>query len=146
MNRRIFAATSLLCVILLASVATASADESDIAHKIVIQVSSADEAARNSALSNAANMQKAYGADNVHIVIVAYGPGLNLLTQESPHATKIESLIKQDIEVNACGNTINKITRESGKAPVLISGVEIVPTGVGRIVELQEHGYAYIRP
>jgi intracellular sulfur oxidation DsrE/DsrF family protein len=146
MNRKVFSVVSLFCALLFTSVATVWADESDSAHKIVIQVSSADEAARNSALSNAAHLQESYGADNVHIVIVAYGPGLSLLTQESPQAKKIKSLIMQDIEVNACGNTIKKITKQSGKEPVLVSGVEIVPTGAGRIVELQENGYSYIRP
>jgi intracellular sulfur oxidation DsrE/DsrF family protein len=39
-----------------------------------------------------------------------------------------------------------KMEKKSGKKPVLLEGVEVVPAGVLRIMELQQQGYAYIRP
>ena len=35
---------------------------------------------------------------------------------------------------------------KSGKKVTLLEGVQIVPAGVLRIMELQEQGYAYVRP
>ncbi len=52
-------------------------------HKIVIQVSTDDARTQKIALNNAVNLQKHYGIDNIDIEIVAYGPGLGLLTGKS---------------------------------------------------------------
>ena len=52
----------------------------------------------------------------------------------------------QDIKFSACGNTISHIKEKTGVDPILTKGVTIVQAGVGRIVELQEQGYSYIRP
>ena len=41
---------------------------------------------------------------------------------------------------------MKKMTKKTGKAPVLIEGVQTVNAGVARIMELQEQGYAYIKP
>ena len=116
------------------------------AHKLVIQVSSADPVTHKIALNNAANMQKAFGMDNVDVEVVAYGPGLTLLTNKSTQSQRVASLAMQDITFSACGNTMKKVAKKSGSMPVLIEGVQVVPAGVQRIMELQEGGYAYIRP
>jgi len=34
----------------------------------------------------------------------------------------------------------------TGKAVILVEGVRIVQAGIVRIMELQEQGYAYVRP
>lgn len=119
----------------------------DTPHKIVIQVNSADEATQNLALNNAVNLQKEYGIDGVTVEVVAYGPGLSLLTRNGGEASKrVESLAMQDIAFSACGNTMANIEKKTGKKPELLEGVGVVPAGVGRIMELQEQGYAYLRP
>ena len=117
-------------------------------HKIVIQVSTDDPRTQKIALNNAVNVQKALGIDNVDVEIVAYGPGLGILTQseKNKQAKRVASLALQDITFSACGNTMKKVAKKSGKEPVLIDGVKMVPAGVIRIMELQQQGYAYIRP
>lgn len=124
----------------------AIADDKDEPHKLVIQVSTDDPRTQKIALNNAVNLQKHYGIDNIQIEIVAYGPGLGLLTKQNEQASRVESLALQDIAFSACGNTITTIEKKKGKKPELSEGVEIVPAGVARILELQEQGYAYIRP
>ncbi len=124
----------------------ALAAEFDPEHKIVIQVSTDDPRTQKIALNNAVNLQKHYGVDNVAIEIVAYGPGLGLLTQKSGQADRIKSLALQDITFSACGNTMNKVSKKTGKMPVLLEGVGQVTAGVAQIMELQEKGYAYVRP
>ncbi len=115
-------------------------------HKVVIQVSTDDPRTQAIALNNAVNLQKALGMDNVEVEIVAYGPGLSLLTRNSKQAKRVESLAMQDITFSACANTMKKIEMKKGKKPVLLDGVKVVPAGVLRIMKLQEQGYAYIRP
>jgi len=127
----------------------AQADDSmkaDGVKKVVIQVSTADETVQKIALNNAVNLQKALGPDGVEVEIVAYGPGLSLLTGKSQQSKRVPDLALQDIIFSACANTMKKIEKKTGKKPTLVEGVKIVPAGVLRIVELQEQGYSYIRP
>ena len=115
-------------------------------NKIVIQVSTDDPRTQKIALNNAVNMQKLYGIDNIDIEIVAYGPGLGLLTKKSTQASRVTSLAMQDITFSACGNTMDKVAKKTGKMPELLEGVGQVTAGVARIMELQQQGYAYVRP
>lgn len=115
-------------------------------HKVVIQVSTNDSKTQTIALNNAANVRKAYGRDNVDVQIVAYGPGLSLLTRKSKNAERVASMAMEGVHFNACGNTMKKIARKTGHKPALVDGVAVVPAGVGRIIELEEQGYAYVRP
>jgi intracellular sulfur oxidation DsrE/DsrF family protein len=123
-----------------------NADKAPSHHKLVIQVSTDDLRVQQIALNNAINLQKHYGMDNIDIEIVAYGPGLRMLTTNHTLAPRIKSLTFQDIQFSACGNTLHSIEEKTGFAPKLIKGVKIVPAGVARIIELQEQGYSYVRP
>ena len=120
--------------------------DSHTKNKIVIQVSTDDPRTQKIALNNAVNMQKLYGIDNIEIEIVAYGPGLGLLTKKSTQASRVTSLAMQDITFSACGNTMKKVEKNTGNMPKLLEGVGQVTAGVARIMELQQQGYAYIRP
>ena len=115
-------------------------------HKLVIQVSTDDARTQAIALNNAVNLQKELGMDNVTIEIVAYGPGLGMLTTNSKQADRVKSLAMQNITFSACGNTMAKIEKKTGKKPQLVEGVGTVTAGVSRIMSLQEEGYSYIRP
>ena len=123
---------------------TASAETKH--HKLVIQVSTDNLKSQEIAMNNAVNLQKLYGMDNIDIEIVAYGPGLKMLTAKSKYSSRVKSLSMQDITFSACMNTMKKMKKKLGHLPKLTEGVETVPAGVSRIVELQEEGYSYIRP
>jgi len=115
-------------------------------HKLVIQVSTDDARTQKIAMNNAVNLQKLYGPDNVDIEIVAYGPGLKMLTAKSDFSKRVQSLAIQDIKFSACMNTMNKMKKKLGHLPKLTEGVGTVKAGVARIMELQEEGYSYVRP
>jgi intracellular sulfur oxidation DsrE/DsrF family protein len=136
--------TPLLAIFLMIGFTTANADGAK--HKLVIQVSTDDARTQKIAMNNAVNLQKLYGVDNVEIEIVAYGPGLGMLTKKSKYADRVKSLAMQDIKFSACMNTMNKVKKKLGHLPVLSEGVGTVKAGVARIMELQEDGYSYIRP
>lgn len=136
----------LLAFLTLTVQSVMAVSDEEPAHKIVIQVSTDDPRTQKIALNNAVNLQKALGQDNVAIEIVAYGPGLSLLTSKSGQGKRVSSLAMQDITFSACGNTMKKVAKKTGKTPVLLDGVTMVQAGVLRIMELQEQGYAYVRP
>lgn len=115
-------------------------------HYLVIQVSSDDPAAQTLALNNAVNVQKALGQDNVTIEVVAFGPGLSLLTRQNAQAERVQSLAMQDVTFSACHNTMKAVEKRTGQMPELTEGVKVVPAGVVRIMELQQQGYTYINP
>ena len=138
---------SLVGVSLLAGAAS-SAVAAEKMHKLVIQVSTNDAKTQTIALNNAVNIQKLYGMDNIKIEIVAYGPGLSLLTKnpKNKQAPRVKSLAMQNITFSACGNTMAAIEKKTGHKPKLVEGVGVVKGGVARIIALQEDGYSYIRP
>ena len=136
--------TGLLATAMLWSPATVLA--ADVKHRVVIQVSTDDVRTQNIAMNNAINLQKALGQDEVEIEIVAYGPGLSMLTPKSSASKRVPSLVLQDITFSACGNTKAKMEEKSGKEVKLVEGVRMVQAGVLRIMELQEAGWTYIRP
>ena len=145
MNQTIKTFLALVLGALLAFSTVVNAD-SHTKNKLVIQVSTDDARTQMIALNNAVNLQKLYGVDNIQIEIVAYGPGLGLLTKKSGLAQRVESLAMQDITFSACGNTMKKVASKTGNMPKLLEGVGQVTAGVARIMELQQQGYAYIRP
>ena len=120
-------------------------------HYLAIHVDENDKAKMNIALNNAANVIKHYEAkgDSVKIEIVAYGPGLHMYRADtSPVKDRIAamSLEHENLGFSACGNTLNGMAKKEGKAPKLISEATVVPSGVVRLMELQEDGWTYIRP
>ncbi|MCW9023457.1 MAG: DsrE family protein [Gammaproteobacteria bacterium] len=127
--------------------ACATTPISDGIHRVVIQVSSDDPRTQTMALNNAINIQKEFGANNVNIELVAYGPGLSLLQAESKQARRVKSLAAYDnFTFHACNHTMSMIKRRQGKMPRMVEGINVVPNGVAKVVELQEKGYSYIRP
>lgn len=139
----------LLLICLLSLIITSSvsaADDMSAAHKVVIQVSTDDARTQKIAMNNAVNLQKLYGMDNVQIEIVAYGPGLGMLTAKNEQSDRVKSLAMQNIRFSACGNTMQKVAKKIGKQPKLTEGVQVVQAGVARIIELQNNGFSYVRP
>lgn len=133
----------------LALVATQTAfagdDHSIASHKLVLQISSGDPATQNLVLNNAVNIKKHWG-DDIDVVVVAYGPGLSLLTKKNKQAKRVQSLASSGITFDACHNTMMKIKKKTGKLPALTQGVKVVPAGLAQIIALQEKGYSYVRP
>ena len=134
-------ATILFLILFQGSVAFGDHTE----HKLVIQVSTDDLRAQQTALTNIVNIQKHYGIDNIEIELVAFGPGYRMLTPQSTLASRIASLAMQEVTFTACLNTLISVKEKTGFMPKLIDGVTTTKAGVVRIIELQEHGYSYVK-
>lgn len=139
---------NIMAILLASLIAVGNvAASDDVDHKLVIQVSTKDPLTQKIALNNAANVMKDFGPGEVTVEIVAYGPGLSILTKKSKFAKRVASMaFNDDLTFSACNNTMKKIKKKKGHMPKLIKGVKVVPAGVTRIMELQEKGYSYVRP
>jgi intracellular sulfur oxidation DsrE/DsrF family protein len=147
MKQRMVLLTSMLVLGAgLIAAGPASAHTMMAKHKVVFQVDSASPATQNLVLNNASNLQRKFGEHGVTIEVVAYGPGLSILTNKSAVAQRVEHLSKDNIRFSACHNSMEAFKRKTGKLPVLLHGVKVVPSGVARIVSLEEKGYSYVRP
>lgn len=120
-------------------------------HKVAIHVDQNDPQVMNMALNNVKNVTDYYHehGDEVIVEVVAYGPGLNMLIEgQSPVADRIEemALSMPGLRFNACGNTLAGMQAKAGHDIPLMSEAVVVPSGVVKLIELQEDGYAYVRP
>ena len=128
-----------------------SAVAEGVKHFVAIHVDQNDPKVMNLALNNAVNVTNYYESkgDTVEIELVAYGPGLNMFVEgKSPVADRISvlSLQLENLSFSACGNTHRKMIEKTGGDVPLMSEATVVPSGVVRLIELQENGYSYVRP
>ena len=120
-------------------------------HRLAVQVSTNDPASMNLALNNVVNVAEEYSkvGEEVEIEVVAYGPGLHMLRDDtSPVKTRIKSISESMpyVKFAACGNTQENMKKAEGKDIPLVSQAKIVKAGVVRLMELQEQGWSYVRP
>jgi intracellular sulfur oxidation DsrE/DsrF family protein len=122
-----------------------------IEHRVVIQVTQNDPGLMNMALNNAQNLTTHYRGkgESLKIEFVAYGPGLHMLRSDtSPVKDRLSTFALQNPTTvfSACGNTLNNQSKQESKELTLVSEARIVQTGIARVMELQEQGWAYVRP
>ncbi|MGH6708131.1 MAG: DsrE family protein [Bradyrhizobium sp.] len=153
MFRRL-ATAALLSIAFATSAFTSNALAADTKpHRVAIQVNQNDPQVMNLALNNATNVLEYYRAKNeeVEIDIVTYGPGLHMLRSDtSPVQDRLKRLkemaFPSKVQFSACNNTKQGMEKTEGKAISVVSDATIVPSGVVRIMELQEQGWSYVRP
>ncbi len=153
--RRRFLATLLLAAMsLLVATAAFAGDEGEELrfpgdppdHKLVYQFNKADPAYQKAVLFSVGAMLRKYG-DNIRIVVVGIGPGLQIMTKVPTRPVseeirqRVSSLSQYGVEFHACGNTMKALHLEKKD---MLPFTSIVPVGAADLMELQEDGYAYI--
>jgi intracellular sulfur oxidation DsrE/DsrF family protein len=124
---------------------------SDKVHRVIVQISQNDPAIMNLALNNAENLAGFYQSkgERVEIEFVAYGAGLNMVRSDtSPVKERLIAMSHsmRDVTFSGCGNTLANQSKAENKTISLLPEARLVPTGVARIVELEEQGWTYLRP
>jgi intracellular sulfur oxidation DsrE/DsrF family protein len=127
-----------------------AADEKKM-HRLALHVDQNDAEVMKLALNNARNAHDLYAerGEEIAVEIVAYSQGLHMLRDDtSPVKDEIHELRKSfpQIAFGACNNTKKGMEKREGKPVPIIAEATIVPAGVVRLVELQEQGYAYVKP
>ena len=122
-------------------------------HRVTIQVDQNDPEVMNLALNNASNVLDYYRnkGEDVQVEVVVYGPGLNMLRDDtSPVKDRIKQLkelaFPSSIRFSACNVTKQGMEKREGHAIILIPQAELVPSGVVRLMELEEQGWSYVKP
>ena len=79
------------------------------------------------------------------MVVLFNGPAVNAIIAKNcvAHTTKIAELQQQKVTFQACSIALDKygIAQDD-----LVPDFEIVPAGIVTLIELQNEGYAYIKP
>jgi len=120
-------------------------------HRLVLQVDTNDPVAMNLALNNATAAKEYYSSrhEPIAVEIVAYGLGLHMLRADtSPIKARLAAFHQSmpDVRLSACNNTLQGMETAEGKKVELMPEATIVPSGVVRLMELQEQGWSYVRP
>ena len=120
-------------------------------HRLALQITDNDADKMNTVLNVAANVSKYYSdkGEDVEIQVVAFNAGLHMLREDtSPVKDKIKEMRAKlkNLTFAACNNTKRAMEKAEGQEVPLIPEATIVPAGVVRLLELQEQGWAYVRP
>lgn len=147
--KKVLISAAVLITTLIFTVPAVAADSAD--HKVVVHVDENDPATMNLALNNIANLKKHYDAsgESIDIELVAYGPGLHMFrldTSPVKDRLSVMGLEMDNLTFSACGNTLSNMSKKAGKDVELVEEAKMVPSGVVQIIELQEQGYAYVKP
>lgn len=123
----------------------------DKVHRLALQISDNDPDKMNAVLNVAANVAKEFSSrgEETEIRIVAFYAGLHMLREDtSPVKERVLNFSKSlpNVTFNACGNTIEGMTKKEGKAPPILSNAKVVPAGVVTLMELGEAGWTIVRP
>ncbi|MCP1846676.1 MULTISPECIES: DsrE family protein [Bradyrhizobium] len=145
-----FAATMLLT----GSVAAVSKPEpkkpEPRVHQVVLPINSDDPTSMRALISTALNLPKYYRERNepFEIEVVAYNAGVHMLRADTSPVKDLLRVVRgltPDIRLVVCEATKLGMERAEGHPLVLLDHVDLVPNGPGRIIELQEAGWSYIR-
>lgn len=108
--------------------------------RVVIQLSSNDTLVHRSLLKQLNNIQKAF--NTVTIEVVAHGPGIELLSKQSPFKNTVAVLNQKGIAFLVCQNTLNEKNVSPGE---LVSLIKIIPSGLAHVITRQSEGWSYLK-
>ncbi len=138
---------ALLIISIVAPTHGFASEEKPFAEKhVVLQISDPNPLKQTLVLNVASNILKHYGSDKVEVEIVAFGPGLRLLTLDNGNTNRIKNLNAEGIQFSACENTIKAFTKKLGHSPALNPVAVPVSAGVVRIMDLVARGYTLVKP
>jgi intracellular sulfur oxidation DsrE/DsrF family protein len=116
-------------------------------HKVFYHLDEPGVERAKAVLVNIENHVSVVGWKNIEALeLVVHGPALRtfLAKDMDPDVRgKLETLLAGGLRFDACQNTM---ARQKIEMKDLIEGATPVPSGVVRVMELQEAGYAYIKP
>jgi len=138
---------ALAAVTSISNAAPANSSDKPFAEKhIVLQLSDPNPFKQTLVLNVANNLIKHYGQDKVDVEIVAFGPGVRMLTKDNVNKGRISGLVSEGVRFSACGNTIKGMTKKLGHPPAINPQAKVVPAGAVRIIDLVADGYTLLKP
>ena len=126
--------------------ATFSAQAAEqLKYKVLIQVSDDSVEKLLLALNAAKFVQKEYGAPNVAVQIVVFGPGVQTLKHYGPIPVpeRVRQAKYNGVRIAVCDDSMRAAKL---RASDMLQDVSYVKSGLGELMEKQQQGWVYIRP
>lgn len=98
-------------------------------------------------MKNIANVQKAFGPENVEIELVVHGQALHMVRGDNPELTdfvrsELQRFSKMGVTIAACRNSMrSRNVSKEGIFPFTI----VVDAALAEIIRKQEEGWAFIK-
>jgi uncharacterized protein len=123
---------------------------SPVLHRLVLPINTDDPTTMRALISTSLNLPKYYQERNeaFTIEVVAYNAGVHMLRADTSPVKDMLRVLRtfnSNIRFVVCEATKLGMERQEGRPITLIDNVDLVPSGPGRIIELQEAGWSYIR-
>ena len=120
----------------------ASAQNAAPKNRALFTVTESDPARWNLVLNNVRSIREGVGSEGIEIEIVAYGPGVLMLKNDSSVKERVAEAVKAGARVNACQNTMRGMKLSPSEMQPEIG---YVPSGVVEVMRKQQQGWAYVR-
>ena len=114
-------------------------------YKAVFHVDQKDEQVFNLALNNVINLLMAIPGQEHDLIVLLNGPAVSLVAREAAVSflERIQGLSAQGVRFQVCENALKRfeVSRDS-----LIVQSQVIPAGIVGLIDLQNQGFAYIKP
>lgn len=116
-----------------------------MAYKAVFHIDLEDDHLFKLGLGNITNTLAALDGTGGDFILLANGPGVRMLAGEKvkENLEQIKTLMAAGVRFQACNNALKKY---DVKVTDLVVDVEIIPAGIIGLIDLQNDGFAYIKP
>lgn len=128
------------------ALATFSAHAAEqLKYRVLFQVSEDSVEKLMLALNAAKFVQKEYGAPNVAVEIVVFGPGVQTLKHYAPLPVpdRVRQAKYNGVRIAVCDESMHAAKLRPSD---MLQEVSYVKSGVGELMEKQQQGWAYVRP
>jgi len=114
-------------------------------YKAVFHVDQKNEQVFNLALNNVINLLSAIPGQEHDLIVLLNGPAVGLMAAEEATSflERIQELSAQGVRFQVCDNALKRfeVSRDS-----LIVQSQVIPAGIVGLIDLQNEGFAYIKP
>ena len=114
-------------------------------YKAVFHIDLENDQLFNLGLNNITNTLAALEGIEKDFILLANGPGVAMLSSEKvvPYLAHIQELTDAGVHFQVCNKALKKFqVDEKDLAPE----VTVIPAGIVGLIDLQNDGYAYIKP
>ncbi|MFB6209022.1 MAG: DsrE family protein [Candidatus Nanohaloarchaea archaeon] len=110
--------------------------------KTVFHLSSSDKSKHGEVIGNIQNLIEDETVETEEIAVLMNAEGISMALEDSEAAEHIQDL-PEKVKFYLCSNSVENM---GGEEEDFIDRAELVSSGVGKLTELQDEGYSYIRP
>lgn len=134
-----------LMALMLVTAAFAAQAAEQLKYKVLIQVSEDSVERLMEALNAAKFVQEEYGAPNVSLVILVFGPGVQTLKHYAPIPVgdRVRQAKANGVRIAICDYSMRMAKLRPSD---MLRDVSFVRSGVGEIIEKQQQGWVYLHP